>query len=158
MSHHLINMSDRNRDPFNWLRQEVDQLFQNMWPVTGKLSDQLSPQRGFSVLPHVDVAENEKEFKVTADVPGLEDENLKVKFSNKILTIRGEKKLQREEKEHNYYITERWGGSFSRSIQIPVPIREELIQAHVKDGVLYITLPKAEDSAKQVKSIEVKKI
>lgn len=154
----LIPAHDRNRDPFNWLRQEVDQLFQSMWPPASKFSDHLPSQKLFSVLPNVDVAENEKEFTVTADVPNLEEKDLKVEFSNKVLTIRGEKKLNREEKQDNYYITERWGGSFSRSIQLPFPINEDLIQAQVENGVLCVTLPKTEDGTKQAKSIEVKKI
>lgn len=158
MSNKLISTSDRNRDPFNWLRHEVDQLFQDMLPTTEKFFDRLPSQRVFSVLPNVDISENEKEFNITADVPGLEEQDLRVEFSNKILTLKGEKKLNREDKQHNYYLTERWGGSFSRSIQIPVPINENLIEAHVKDGVLYITLPKVEDKEKQAKSIEIKKI
>jgi len=153
----LTNRPDRNQDPFNWLRKEVDQLFQNMWPIPSKFSESFLSQRVFPALPTLDVAENEKEFTVTADVPGLEEKDLKVEFSNKVLTIKGEKKLNREEKQNNYYLTERLGGSFSRSIQLPFPINENQIQAHVKDGVLQITLPKAESGEKQVKSIEVKK-
>lgn len=114
-------------------------------------------QKLFPVLPTIDVAENEKEFTVTADVPGVEEKDLKVEFSNKVLTIKGEKKLNREENQSNYYIAERLDGSFSRSIQLPFPINESLIQAQVKDGVLCITLPKAETGEKQVKSIEVEK-
>ena len=153
----LTTQPDRHRDPFNWLRQEVDQLFQNIWPVPSKLSESFPSQRLFPALPNLDVAENEKEFTVTADVPGLEDKDIKVEFSNKVLTIKGEKKLNLEEKQKNYYLADRWGGSFSRSIQLPLPINESLIQAQVKDGVLHIILPKLEGDEKQVKSIEVKK-
>lgn len=153
----LTTQPDRNRDPFNWLRQEVDQLFQNIWPVPSKLSESFPSQRLFSALPTLDVSESEKEFTVTADVPGLKEKDLKVEFCNKVLTIKGEKKLNREEKQKNYYLAERWGGSFRRSIQIPLPIDENLIQAHVKDGVLHIILPKVEGIEKQIKSIEVKK-
>lgn len=153
----IIPITDRNRDPFNWLRQEVDQLFNNVWPTSSSLSASLPSQRLFSALPNLDVSENEKEFTVTADVPGLEGEDLKVEFSNKVLTIKGEKKLNREEKQENYYMTERWSGAFSRSVQIPFSINENLIQARVKDGVLYIILPKAEDIEKQAKRIEVQK-
>jgi HSP20 family protein len=153
----LTTQSDRHRDPFNWLRQEVDQLFQNIGPISSNLADSFPLQRLFSALPTLDVAENEKEFTVTADVPGLEEKDLKVEFSNKVLTIKGEKNLNREEKQKNYYLAERWDGSFSRSIQLPLPINENLIQAQVKDGVLHIILPKAEGVEKQIKSIEVKK-
>eukprot|EP01099_Mayorella_cantabrigiensis_P000379 TRINITY_DN1179_c0_g2_i3.p1 TRINITY_DN1179_c0_g2~~TRINITY_DN1179_c0_g2_i3.p1 ORF type:complete len:160 (-),score=20.38 TRINITY_DN1179_c0_g2_i3:1407-1886(-) len=153
----LTSAPDRSRDPFNWLRREVDQLFNTMWPTSSDPSSSLSSQRLFSVSPSLDVSENEKEFMVTADVPGLEEKDLKVEFSNKVLTIKGEKKLNREEKQENYYMMERWSGSFNRSIQIPSPVNENLIQAEVKDGVLYITLPKTESEPKPVKQIEVKK-
>ena len=158
MSNNTITSApDRSRDPFNWLRREVDQLFNTMWPTSSNPSSSLSSQGLFSVSPSLDVSENEKEFMVTADVPGLEEKDLKVEFSNKVLTIKGEKKLNREEKQENYYMSERWSGSFSRSIQIPSPVNEDLIQAEVKDGVLYITLPKTESEPKQIKQIEVKK-
>ncbi len=154
----LTSTPDRNRDPFNWLRQEVDQLFQNTWPGASTISDYLPAQNLFSSMPNIDVAENDKEFKVTADVPGMEEGDLKVEFSNKVLTIKGEKKLNREETQENYYITERWSGNFSRSIQLPIPINEDLIQAQVNNGILSITLPKAEDGKKQIKNIEVKRV
>lgn len=134
----LTTHPDRHRDPFNCLRQEVDQLFQNIWLVSSKLYESFSSQRLFSALPTLDVAENEKEFIVAPGVPGLEEKDLKVEFSNKVLTIKGEKNLNREEKQKNYYLAERWDGSFSRSIRLPLPINENLIQAQVKDGVLHI--------------------
>ena len=153
----LTHIPDRSQDPFNWLRREVDQLFNTMWPTSSSFPASQSSQRSFSALPNLDVSENEKEFTVIADVPGLEEEDLKVEFSNKVLTIKGEKKGNREESKENYYIAERWSGNFNRSIQMPFPINEQLIQARVKDGTLYITLPKAESDEKQIKKIEVKR-
>ncbi|MBM3469102.1 MAG: Hsp20/alpha crystallin family protein [Alphaproteobacteria bacterium] len=153
----LTSKPDRNRDPFNWLRREVDQLFDNMWPTSRNVSQGFSTQKLFSALPHIDVSENEKEFIVTADLPGLEEKDVSVEFNNKILTIRGEKKSALEDKQENYYLSERWSGSFYRSLQLPVPINENQVNAIMKNGVLYVSLPKMGNVPGEVKKIEVKK-
>lgn len=153
----LTTRPSADLQPFDRLRQEMDLLFESVLSSSNRFSSLMPSQQAFSVSPSIDVAEDDKTYIVTADVPGLEDKYLTVEFKNKVLTIKGEKKLQHEEKNYNYYIAERWSGSFSRSIQLPSPINENDISAQVKDGVLQIMLPKIEDSKKELKSIEVKK-
>ncbi len=105
-------------------------------------------------VPAFDISENEKEYVVTAEVPGMDAKNLEVTLSDGILTVRGEKKQETEDKGENYHRVERVYGSFQRSFRIPEKLDAENVDASYKDGVLKLTLPKAE--ASEAKRIEVK--
>ncbi len=104
--------------------------------------------------PAVDVTENDKEILVKAELPGIDQENLKVDLANGVLNIRGEKREEKEEKGENAYRLERSFGSFSRSFRLPCEVQEDKVEAKYKDGVLSLILPKAETSKKT--SIKVK--
>ncbi|GIK40693.1 MAG: hypothetical protein BroJett011_45260 [Chloroflexota bacterium] len=102
--------------------------------------------------PRVDVTENEKEVRITAELPGLEEKDIDVSLSNDVLTISGEKKAEREDKGDNYYRMERSYGSFHRSIPLPTEVDTDHCDATFKNGVLQITLPKVhlKESAKKI--------
>lgn len=100
-------------------------------------------------FPAADINDNEKEVIVTAELPGLDPEDVDVKVSGDMLTIRGEKK--REQDEDNYY--ERYFGSFERSFQLPSEVSSDNADARFKNGVLKITLPKSESESR--KSIKI---
>lgn len=155
--HSLVPGKDPKIQPFDWLRREIDHLFEDFWPRSNVQLQSLSPQRTPPSIPNIDVAENNEEFKITADLPGLQEKDIIVEFNKNILTIKGEKNIEREEKDNNYYIVERSSGRFSRSIQIPSPIDEASIRASVKNGVLTVILPKAPETKTQAKKIDVKK-
>jgi HSP20 family protein len=103
--------------------------------------------------PAVDISETEKEIVVKAEVPGIDPGDLDISLSGDVLTIRGEKKQEKEEKEEGRHRVERVFGSFSRSFTLPVPVQEDNIQAGYKNGLLTLTLPKAESAQK--KSIKI---
>lgn len=106
--------------------------------------------------PKIDMTEDEKEIKVTAELPGLEEKDIDVNLSKDILTIRGEKSQEKEEKGRETYYSERSYGSFSRSIQIPSEVEHDKIDATFKKGVLNITLPKIAKPVEQQKKIQIK--
>jgi HSP20 family protein len=156
--HSLIPFNFRkDLEPFNWLRREVDSLFDNFWR-SPSLQPQLSLyERELSLTPDIDISETDNEFTVVADLPGLEKKDINVEINNNILKISGEKKLDREEKGKNFHRIERVSGSFNRSIQLPNLINEHNVQASFKNGVLTITLPKSAEAKTKAKHIEVKK-
>ena len=103
----------------------------------------------------MDVCEREKEYEITAELPGMDTSNIDVKLANGVLTIKGEKKEEKEEKEKDYYLSERRFGSFQRSFQLPEGIEEDKIQANFEKGVLTIKLPKGTEAQKPEKKISI---
>jgi len=106
------------------------------------------------VVPHFDISETEKEYMISGEIPGIDVKDLNVTLTDGIITIKGEKKKETEEKEENYHRIERHYGSFERSFRVPDKVKTDKLDANYKDGVLKLTLPKAEIS--EVKKIEVK--
>ena len=106
------------------------------------------------VIPHFDISETEKEYVISGEIPGIDAKDLNVTLTDGIITIKGEKKKETEDTEENYHRIERHYGSFERSFRVPEKVKTEKLDANYKDGVLKLTLPKAE--ASEVKKIEVK--
>lgn len=100
---------------------------------------------GGTWAPAVDVTETKDDVIVKAEVPGMTKDDIKVTLQDNILTIQGEKKEEREEKEASFHRVERSYGSFVRSFSLPTTVKSDKIHAAYKDGVLRITLPKVEE-------------
>jgi HSP20 family protein len=107
-------------------------------------------------MPAVDIAEKEKSFELTAELPGMDEKNIEIKLSNGNLLIRGEKKEEVEEKKHHYYLSERRYGSFQRIFNLPKGVDSEHIEARFSKGVLSIALPKKPEPIKPEKTIQIK--
>jgi HSP20 family protein len=105
-------------------------------------------------VPAFDIAENEKDYLVTAELPGIDIKDVDITLSEGILTVKGEKKQEKEESSEGFHRIERRYGSFNRSFRIPGKIAAEKIDASYKDGVLKVVLPKAEGT--ETKKIEIK--
>lgn len=105
-------------------------------------------------VPAFDITENEKEYIVNAEVPGIDPKDIEVNFLEGSLSVKGEKRQDKEEKGENYHRVERRYGSFHRSFRIPKEVQADKIGATYKDGILHLTLPKGEE--KKVKKIEIK--
>jgi HSP20 family protein len=105
-------------------------------------------------LPPFDVSETENEIIVKAELPGMDVKDIDIALTDGLLTIKGERKLEKEDKKENYHRIERQYGSFSRSLNLGEKVRADGIEAAYKDGILTVTLPKAEES--KPKRIEVK--
>jgi len=107
-----------------------------------------------SWTPAVDITEHDDQFVVKVELPGVNKDDVKIMLENNILTIRGEKKQEKETKKENYHRVERSYGSFQRSFTLPTTVKSDKIDAVYKDGILQIALPKAEEA--KPKQIEVK--
>ena len=95
--------------------------------------------------PSVDVTENKDSLVVKAEMPGMNKDDVKISVQDNVLTLKGEKKQEKEEKEADHHRIERSYGSFCRSFQLPTTVSTDKIKANYKDGVLSITLPKTEE-------------
>jgi HSP20 family protein len=131
------------------IRDEVDRLFETAFPPSPRWSG--DPRSAFA--PAVDIEETRDEFVVRADLPGVSPQDVKVSVLADVLTIRGERKQQQEHKDQNVHRVERRYGSFERSFRLGVPVRSDQVKASVRDGVLEIHVPKAEEA--RMREIEV---
>jgi HSP20 family protein len=110
-------------------------------------------------MPKVDVAETSDEIRVTAELPGMKEDDVEVTLSDGGLVIQGEKRIEKEEKEKNYYRVERSYGKFHRSIPLPGKVDDKNVNASFQNGVLTITLPKAAPSpGASTKKIPVRRL
>ncbi len=140
----------RSDNPFMSLQREIDRLFDDFtrgFPA-------FSTGGGNEMLPSVDVTETDKQIEITAELPGLEEKDVQVNFADNVLTIRGEKKAEKEEKDKTFRLVERSYGSFVRSLQLPDGVDANTIKASIDKGVLKVTVPKPAPA--QVKKIDVK--
>jgi HSP20 family protein len=139
--------------PIIALRREMDEMFDNFFRGFGPGAAEGALQ---AFNPKIDVTDTEKEIKVYAELPGIEEKDIDVSITRDTLTIRGEKKEESEQKEKDYHRIERSYGSFSRTIALPVEIEADKIEAQLKKGVLTITLPKSVKAVEDTKKIQVK--
>ncbi len=133
------------------MQQEINRMFDRFF--RGGVLDEgdLFPS---TWMPAVDLLEKDDEFVAKVELPGVHKDDVKVTLHDNILTIRGEKKEERESKDSNYHRLERSYGSFQRSFTLPTSVRQDKVEAEFRDGVLTITMPKAEEAKR--KQIEVK--
>ena len=110
---------------------------------------------GISV-PATDLVEKDKGYELSAEMPGLDASNVDVSVSGNVLTIKGEKKEEKEEKGKNTYLSERRYGAFQRSFQLPEGVDKEKIEAKFENGVLTVAMPKTAEAVKEEKKITVK--
>jgi HSP20 family protein len=131
------------RDPFTALQRELNRAFENVWNDDFLKMPAWAEASGM-VAPKLDISETDKELHVSVELPGMSEKDLDVELTADRLKIRGEKKDERETKEHNFHRTERSFGSFERVIALPTKVDREHVQATFKNGVLNVTLPKME--------------
>src|SRR5689334_5215524 len=132
-------------DPF----RELANLFENFAEGATPGKDQLMAG---TFVPLVDVYEDEHNLVLKLEVPGVEEENLNIEWENNVLTVKGERKFEKEEKEENFHRIERRYGSFARTFRLPNTVEGEKAEAHYDKGVLKVTIPKrAEAKPKQIK-------
>ena len=127
-------------------RDEINKLFNSF--------SKRSIAAGMGWEPPLDISETDENILVKAEVPGIEPKDIDISVRGDTLTIKGEKKSEKEEKGKNYHYMERSYGAFSRSVTLPVPVKFEQVKAEYKKGILEITLPKSEKS--KIKKIPVK--
>lgn len=146
---------DDERDPFMSLHREVNRLFDDVFrgfgPGLPSLKT-LSPDGGR--WPSVEISDGEKEIRVTAEVPGMEEKDIEVLLNDGVLTLKGEKHSETEDKDRQF--SERFYGRFERRIPLGYEIEEDRVDARFRNGILTVTLPKTEKAQAQAKRIEIK--
>jgi HSP20 family protein len=151
---YLPSFFGRDDDPFGSLFREVQKTFEDFSrrsPIAGLGSDMLAPR--------IDIAESKDAIDLTAELPGIDEKDVDVTLADGVLTIRGQKKAERDEKDKdkNWHVVERSYGSFSRTISLPFDPDSAKVEAKFEKGVLHIHLPKPAEVAKKQQKIEVKK-
>lgn len=126
--------------PLDKLRKEMDDLF-------GRFAKAEWPSLGWgesgAFVPAMDVRETPEALEIDVEVPGLKAEEIEISLSGEVMTIKGEKKEQREENKEGCHLLERRFGSFQRSFRLPAAVERDKIQASQKDGILHLVAPKS---------------
>jgi len=146
---------DDDRDPFLSLHREVNRLFDDVFrgfdsrlPALGRLSS-----FGGGSWPNVEVSDGEKEIRVTAEIPGLEEKDVEVLLEDGVLTLKGEKRSETKDKDRQF--SERFYGRFERRIPLGYEVADDNVSADFKNGVLTVTLPKTEKAQTKAKRIAI---
>ncbi len=143
-------------DPFRDFQHEMNRLFDNFFgeaPLAVRGDEPEWAKVGF--IPRVDVSETDKEVKVSAELPGMDDKDIAVELQDDILTIWGEKKSEAEQKGKNWFRREQSYGSFHRSIRLPAGVDSSKATAQFKKGVLSVVAPKREQDKSNSKTIPI---
>jgi HSP20 family protein len=148
-------LSRPGSDSFVGLRRAMDRLFDEFSSDLTELVPETWSQSLASFTPRLDIEDRDDKMVLLAELPGMTDKDVQVELNKDYLTIRGEKKSERKEKDKDRYFSERMFGEFERTIRLPSEINRDKIEASVKDGVLKVTLPKSAEAAKDVKKIPV---
>ena len=147
-----IFSSESGRDPFRDLHRQIDRLFSD-------LSQDMRPLglgRNGTLSLSMDVAETDKAVEVTAELPGVDEKDIDVSVTDNILTIKAEKKSQRDEKGKDFRIVERSYGKFERNMMLPFTADPAKVEAKFDKGVLKLTLPKPPEAQVKLQKIPVK--
>ena len=150
-------------DVWRSFRSEMDRLFDRFgsgfgFPSLRRMLD-IEPawRSSFSFsMPAIDMSEDEKAYKISAEFPGIDAKDIDVSVSGDMLVLKGEKRQEKEEKDKNYHFSERAYGSFQRAFDLPASVDRDKVAADFSKGVLTITLPKTAEARKPQKKIAIK--
>jgi HSP20 family protein len=134
------------------MHRELDRLLDEIWSGFGSAAA-ASEVGEFS--PRVDISETDDAYRVTAELPGLEEKDFDVSLEGDILTVRGEKRVEREAKREGYTHVETSSGVFQRAFRLPVEVDPDSVKATFRNGVLNVTLPKPEGAAERARTIPI---
>ena len=146
----------REWDPFKDFQHEMNRLFDDFFtdfPAVAGRGEDAPVSASFS--PRVDVSETDKEVKVSAELPGMDEKDITVEMDNAAITVRGEKKEEKEEKGKNWFTREQSYGSFRRVIPLPMSVDAGKAKAKFKKGVLTVTVPKRQEEQSRRKAIAI---
>lgn len=150
-----VRREDKDFSDYATLYPDANRIFSNFFNSLSSFP--VGSFENFDAFqPRVDVSETDKEVKLTAELPGMDENDIDVSVTRNAISIRGEKRREREENTNGYYKTERHYGSFHRVLPLPCDVDTENVEATFKNGVLHITLTKAEQVASQAKRITIK--
>lgn len=143
-----------SRDPIRQLEREMSQMMERFFGE----APEGSAQSSLTVwAPRVDVEEDDKQYVIKADLPGVDPKEVEISVADGALVLRGHKKEQREDKKKNYHRIERFEGQFYREIPLPQSIDVDKIQAKSSNGVLTITIPKKPEAQPKKIAVQAEK-
>jgi len=148
-----VNQEEEN--PLTLFERDMNRMFDDFFGGFGLAPSEFWDTGWSAFSPQVDIVDNEKEVKISVELPGLDEKDIEVSLSRDTLTISGEKRQEKEDKGKNYYRMERSYGSFRRTVALPCEVNAEQVEATFKNGVLTIILPKIIEAG-ECKRIEVK--
>ena len=148
-----VPVKRETHDPFSLMHPDMESLFDDFF--RGFDLDPFFGPDITSYSPKVDVKEGEKEIRVLAELPGMDEKDINVSLDKNSLTLRGEKKEEKEGNEKGYHRLERSYGSFCRTIPLPVEIESDKVSASYKKGILTITIPKSKKVKDEKKKIKI---
>jgi HSP20 family protein len=147
----------RDTDPFMTLHREVNRLFDDVFRGFDQFGmgrfPSLASSRGSWGWPNVEFSETDKEIRVTAELPGIDENDVEVTLDDDVLTLRGEKRAENEDKDRQF--SERFYGHFERRIPLDAEVQADKVEARFKNGVLTITMPKTERAQSKAKRIAI---
>jgi HSP20 family protein len=146
-----------DNDPFLAMRREMNRLFDDVFGGFGLPSAFGPALRQMPAAPKIDVSETDNEIQITAEMPGIDQNDVEVLLEDDRLIIRGEKKEEREDKDRNYHVRERVQGAFSRTLPLPFAPDPNQVKAEFRNGVMTITIPKPQEVKQKQHRIEVQK-
>lgn len=127
------------------------------WPTVAAPFRNVGQRLAEFFAPHADAAQTEDTYEINVELPGVKTEDIDVSVHDGTLTVKGEKRFEREEKGRSYFFSEREYGAFMRSFRLPADVREDRVQASFSDGVLTIQVPKAGQAPATARRIEIKR-
>ncbi|HET6489676.1 MAG TPA: Hsp20/alpha crystallin family protein [Syntrophales bacterium] len=142
--------------PLFSLQRDMNRLFDDFFRGFDLKPLRMADERWAGFNPRMDLEETEKEYRITAELPGMEEKDVEVFLTGNSITLKGEKKEEKEEKGKNYYHTERSYGSFHRTVPLPDGIDLKKVDAEFKNGVLMVKLPKTVEAKTKSKKVPVK--
>ena len=157
-----------NANPIIQLQEEMNRVFENFWSRfngerTPSVGSSPYPMSNFGIgfpwdgaTPRADVTETDDGVEVTVELPGLSEKDVEVTLTDDLLTVKGEKKMEREDSRKGYYLSERSWGAFHRAIPLPPGVDSEKAEAVFRNGVLTVKLPQSAEAKARVRRIDVK--
>ena len=151
-----VDTNESYSDPFVSFRREVDRMFDDFFSATSRRGLQPWNAGWQAITPRIDISEADKELVITAEMPGLDEKDFEVTLVGDLLTIKGEKKTEHEDRNGGAYYVERRYGSFERSVRLPFEAGEQKVEANYDKGILTVRVPKPPEAQRHVRRIEVK--
>jgi HSP20 family protein len=147
---------------FDNMRQEMERMFDDFRLDLGRLPFRRSDLEPFwrremkwSATPAVDIVEKDDAYEISAELPGMSDKEVDVRYANGMLTISGEKQTEKEEKRKDFHLSERRYGSFQRSFSVPEGVDADKLSATFTSGVLTVVLPKSQEARRKEKKVPI---
>lgn len=154
---HGVPVRREDEERLRTLQSDVNRVFEDFWHRFSVPTWPAGFGASFEAMPPVEVSETDDEVEVTAELPGMSEDQVDVTLSADMLKIKGEKTSERDEKRQDYHISERSYGAVHRTIPLPSGLDLDQVDATFKDGVLKVRIPKIEEARGEVKRIAVTK-